>query len=104
MQQDWIAAPLMTLETTELETQPFAHCFCTKVLGVLQQVTSMGKEGTTLLHGAQCWGICVFPGGAAGKAGPSNVKAGCSTVTEPFPQHLHWGHAARCEEFESEQR
>lgn len=42
-------------------------------------------------------GVC-SPGGLLGRAGPSNVKAACSTVTEPFPQHLHWGHAARCAE------
>lgn len=42
-------------------------------------------------------GVC-SPGGLLGRAGPSNVKAACSTVTEPLPQHLHWGHAARCAE------
>lgn len=42
-------------------------------------------------------GMC-SPGGLLGRAGPSNMKAACSTVTEPFPQHLHWGHAARCAE------
>lgn len=69
MQQDWIAAPLMTLGATELGMQPFAHCFCTKVRGVLPQVTSVGTEGTTRLHRAQCWGGHVFPGGAAGESG-----------------------------------